>query len=144
MQPPIRDHKTRGFIVLFAALSISVVAILLSVSVLLLSGNQARSVSTLETSLEAHAFADACMELALLAVHSRELFAGTDSVDFNEGRCEYGVIVDSSHTSTLTSSGNVGSVTRKVKTVVETKVVVSESGTTTDIISAVWTEPVSF
>jgi hypothetical protein len=133
-----------GYITLLATLIVSILGVAVAFSALLIGGDTADVILKLEQSFEAHAYADACAESGLLALTGEESFSGSDSMTFSAGDCDYTVETVSATESVLESSGSSGSVIRKVKVTATVEHTVTEMGTTTSIIDAVWQEPADF
>jgi hypothetical protein len=83
-------------------------------SVVLLGIGSTRDSITLDQSYKAKALADACAEEGLQQIRSSSAFSGTGNLNFGQGTCSYTVTNTGGTTRSVTASGVVSNVTRRV------------------------------
>lgn len=110
--------KQSGFIVLITVLVIGAVSAAIAVSVLWLGVGDSRSSFALEQSNQAKALANACSEEGLQQIRDSTSFAGTGSLTLGQGTCSYTVTSQGGSNRTITSTGTVGTISRKVKVII--------------------------
>lgn len=99
---------------MLSVLIVTAVGIVLSVVLLLLSVNFSRSSLVLEKFFQAKALADACAEEALQQINDRVSYSGSASLTLGQGSCSYTVTKLTGQNRTITASGIVGTVVRKL------------------------------
>jgi len=110
----IKDSN-KGYIALIAVLTVIVVGSTIATSLILLGLGFSRSTFTLGQSNRAKAAASACAEEALQEIKNSPSFSGSGNLNIGEGTCDYTVEQLGGNNRLITSSGNVGTVVRKVK-----------------------------
>jgi hypothetical protein len=107
--------RYNGFVTLLSVLILAAVSTAVSVSLLVLGLASSRTSFSLQQLHEAKSLADTCAETALQKVRDTTSFSGTGGVNLGTGSCSYTVTAQSGEQRTITASGVVGSLTRKVK-----------------------------
>ena len=111
------DNKTshkKGFITLVSVLVASAVGLSIALSLLLLGLGSSRTGFALNQSANARALANACAEESLRGVKNSLLKAGTSTLTLPDGTCVYAITNTGEQNRTITASGMVGAVIRKV------------------------------
>lgn len=105
----------KGFIALISVLIVGAIGTAIAVSLLLLGIGTSRTSFALLQSTEARALADACSEEALQKIRDFLPYSGSGSLTTSQGSCTYTVTKGSGQNRTVTSTGTVGTIVRKVK-----------------------------
>jgi Tfp pilus assembly protein PilX len=114
------SHRSRGYIVLITVLIIGAVGTAIAVAVLWLGLGDSRSSFALQQSSQAKSLANACSEEALQQIRDSTPFTGTDNLTLGQGTCSYTVTSQGGQDRTITSTGTVGTIVRKVKIIIDT------------------------
>ncbi len=109
----------RGYVTLLSVLLLGAVGLALVVSTLQLGIGSARAVLTLERTSQAKALANACVEEAMGQIRASTPFTGTGTLTLDAGSCTYTVTNTGGQTRTITSSGTVGTLVRKVRITID-------------------------
>lgn len=113
-------EKSRGYIALISVLVLGAVGTAVAISLVLLGLGSSRSSFALTQSNQAKALANACSEEALQKIRDSTPFTGTGSLSLGQGTCSYAVTSGSAQNRTITSTGTVGTIIRKVKITIDT------------------------
>ena len=117
--PAATSHKQqKGFITLISVLVVGAVGIAIALSLLLLGVGNSRTSFAVEQSNQAKALANACAEEALQQIRDSTSFTGTASLTLGQGTCTYTVTSQGGSNRTITASGTVGTIIRKVKIII--------------------------
>ncbi len=108
------DNYQKGFIALITVLVIGAVGVAITVSLLLLGLGSSRTSFSLEQSNQAKALANACAEEALQQIRDSIPFEGSGGLTSGQGSCSYTVTKLTGQNRTITASGTVGTIIRKV------------------------------
>lgn len=111
-------QANKGYIVLITVLLVGAVGAAIAVSVIWLGLGRGKSSLALEQSNQAKALANACTEEALQQIRDSTAFTGTGSLNVGQGTCSYTVTAGVGENRTITSSGTVGTIIRKVKVLI--------------------------
>jgi len=103
-----------GYIALLAVLIVGAAATAISLTLLTTGTDSQRSELVEQQSKQARGLAIACAEEALQQVHDNTAFAGNNSLTLGQGSCDYSVTVTSGTTRTISVSGNVSGVVKKI------------------------------
>lgn len=114
------NYLKDGYIALITVLVIGAVGVAVAVSLLLLGLSSSRTSFALEQSNQAKALANACSEEALQQIRDSTPFTGTGNLSLGQGTCTYTVTSQGGQNRTITSSGTVGTIVRKVKIILDT------------------------
>lgn len=106
--------KCDGYVTLISVLIVGAVGTSIVLSLLLLGSASSRTTFTYEQSLQAKNLADACAEDALEQIRTSTAFTGSGNLTIGQGSCTYLVTSGGGENRTITASGTVGSVIRKV------------------------------
>ena len=131
-----------GYATLLATLIVSAFAAGVSLMLITSGAGDARVAQAHESSYRTQAFADACVEEALLLIKEGDGYAGADTLLFDGGACEFAVVVGAGE-STVEAEGTANDAVRRVRVVAQTQVVGGVS-TTTAITSVDWQEGAEF
>lgn len=112
-------RKDKGFVTLPAVMVAGAVALSVAVSLIILGLGSSRSSFALEQSGKAKALADACTERGLEEIRDNPGFSGTGNFPFSQGSCLYTVTALSGENRTITATGTVGTVVRKVEVIID-------------------------
>lgn len=104
-----------GYIALISILIISAIVLLIAISAGVLSISEADMGLAKNQASEAYYYANACAEHALQEIRELSSFTGTDTIVFDNGSCGYTVTSQGGSNRTITASGNVGDITRKIQ-----------------------------
>ncbi len=119
-----------------SVLVVGAIGVAITVSLLLLGLGSSRTSFVITQSYQAKALANACVEEALQHIRDSTPFTGNGSLTLGQGTCSYAVTNQGGQNRTVTTSGTVGSVVRKVRIVV--------SGINPSIVIASWQEVSDF
>ncbi len=100
--------------VLLSVLVVGAVGTSIALSLILLGVGSSRSSFAIEQSLQAKGLANACAEEALEQIRDATAFVGTNNLSLGKGTCTYTVTNTGGTNRTITASGTVGSIIRKV------------------------------
>lgn len=106
--------KTNGYITLISVLIIGAVGVAITTSLLLLGLGSSRTGFALQQSNQAKGLANACSEEALQQINESIPFSGTATLTLGQGTCVYTVTRGIGQNRTITATGTVGSIIRKV------------------------------
>ena len=109
-------HK--GFITLVTVLVVGVVGLSIATSVILLGVGISKTGIAIQQSHQARALAVACGEEALQQIRNSTDFSGSGNLSLGQGSCSYTVAVGSGEARTITATGTVSTVVRKVNIII--------------------------
>lgn len=107
-----------GYVTLLSVLIMGTVGISITVGLLLRGLDVSRTGFATQQSIQALAFANACIEEGLSQIKRAPSFTGTTNLVFSGGMCIYTITSQGGQNRTLNASGSVGTVTRKIKVTV--------------------------
>ncbi len=110
--------KNNGYITLVSVLIIGAIGIAIATSMVLLGIGFSRTGFALEQSIQAKGLANACAEEALQQINDSTPFTGIGNLTFGQGTCDYTVTSQGGQNRTITSTGTVDDVVRKVEVVI--------------------------
>lgn len=111
----LRFHcKDKGYVALLSVLLIGAVGTVIGVTLVMLGLGASRTSYALVQSTEAKSLANACAEEALMKIRESTSFTGTATVNLGNGSCIYTVTNTGGQTRSVTASGSVGTIVRKV------------------------------
>lgn len=111
---PCDKKYQKGYIALITVLVTGAVGVAIAISLLLLGLGSSRTSFSLEQSNQAKALANACSEEALQQIRDSTSFEGTGGLTLGQGTCTYTVTKLTGQNRTITASGTVGTIIRKV------------------------------
>ena len=115
-------NTSSGFITLVSIAVAGAVGLGIALSILLAGSIFSKDMIVMQQSAQASALADSCTEEALQQLRTNTAFTGSGSLSLGGGTCTYLVAVGSgvgtSTSRTVTSSGTVGTIVRKVSAVI--------------------------
>lgn len=106
--------KQEGYIALITVLVVGAVGMAVVVSIILLGLGSSRTSLAIEQSNQAKALTNACAEEALQQIRDSTSFEGTGNLTLGQGSCTYTVTKLTDQNRTITASGTVGTIIRKV------------------------------
>ena len=113
-----RCVSKQGYITLISVLIVGAVGVAIATSPVLLGLGSSRTSFAVEKSNQAKALANACTEEALQQVKDSTPFTGSGSLTMGQGTCTYTVTNQGGQNRTITSTGTVGTIIRKVKVII--------------------------
>jgi hypothetical protein len=108
----------RGFITLLSVVIVGAITLTIVLSLSFLATSTAKNTTVLVQSNQAQALANACAEYALDLIRQTPIYVGTSNLTLSTGTCSATVTNTGGSTRQVVSTGNVGSVLRKVKIIV--------------------------
>ncbi len=107
-------NNEKGFVTMFAVLVFGAVAIAIASSVLLIGLGSSKTGFIIEESSKAKSLANLCAESALQEIRNSTAFVGTNTISIGPDSCTYDVVDNGAENRTITSTGTVGTVVRKI------------------------------
>jgi hypothetical protein len=111
-------YKKNGFMTLYSVIIVGSIALGLVLVLATSSAWGIKSVINNKNSNQIKALSNACIEIALEAVRENNNFVGTANVNINGNLCSYTVVNLGGNNRTISASGTIKDVTRKVNVVV--------------------------
>ncbi len=111
-------RNARGYITLMSVLVLGAVGVALTISLILLGLGASRTSFALEQSNQAKALANACAEEGLMRIRESTSFTGSGNLALGSGNCVYTVTNQGGQNRTVSSTGTVGTLVRKVRILV--------------------------
>ena len=112
------SSRQNGYITLLSILVVGAVGVAITTSVLLLGLGSSRTSFANEQSNQAKALANACAEEALQQIRDSTPFTGSGSITLGQGTCTYVVTSQGGQNRTITTSGTVGTIVRKITIII--------------------------
>jgi hypothetical protein len=112
------NKERSGYIILVSILVVGAVGLAITLSLLLLSVDSARTSLALEQTSQARGLANACVEEALEQIRANSLFTGSGNLSLGQGTCGYTVTSQTGQNRTVIASGTVDTVVRKSKIII--------------------------
>ncbi len=113
----IKNEK--GYIMLLSTLFLVAIGGIVAGSLILLGLGFSKTSLALDQSNQAKALANACAEEALQQISDSTPFSGTATITLGNGSCTYTVTKLTGQNRTITSSGTVGTIIRKVSITID-------------------------
>jgi hypothetical protein len=110
----ITQSRLDGYVTLLSVLIFGAVGMAITLSVILLGTAATQTSLTFQQSNQAKALANACAEDALQTIDTTTGFTGTVNLTLGQGTCTYTVVDLGLSNRTVTASGTVGTVVRKI------------------------------
>jgi hypothetical protein len=104
-----------GYVALLTVLIVGAAATAIGLLLLTTAIDSQRTSLVEQQSKQARSLAVACAEEALQIVHDTTSYTGNSSLSLGQGGCTYTVTSTGASTRTITTTGTVGSVVRKVQ-----------------------------
>ncbi len=111
-------NNNGGYITLISVLVVGAVGVAITLSLILLGVGSSRTSFAVEQSNQAKALANACAEEALQQIRDSTPFTGTGNLTLGQGTCTYTVTSQGGANRTITASGTVSTIMRKVKIII--------------------------
>lgn len=109
------EQKQTGYIALLAILIVGAIALAISLTLLASGTDRQREVFIQQQSTQARDLASSCAEEALQLIHDTTSYTGSGSLTLGTGSCTYSVTSTGATTRSLSTTGTVGSVVRKLQ-----------------------------
>ena len=113
------NQQHKGFITLISVLVVGAVGVAITTSLILLGLGSSRTSFAVEQSNQAKGLANACAEEALQQIRDSTPFTGSGNLTLGQGTCSYAVTSQGAQNRTITASGAVGAIIRKVKIIID-------------------------
>jgi len=107
-----------GYMALLTVLIVGAAATAVALVLLASGADSQRSGLVEQQSKQARALSIACAEEALQLIHDNIAFSGSAVMSLAQGSCSYAVTIATPTTRTITASGTVGNVVRKLQATV--------------------------
>lgn len=107
-----------GYITLISVLVIGAVGIAITASLLLLGLGSSRTSFAYEQSNQAKGLANACAEEALQQIRDSTSYSGSGNLTQGQGTCTYTVTNTGGQNRTITTTGSVGTIIRKIQIII--------------------------
>jgi hypothetical protein len=117
-QKKLYNNERGGYITLVSVLVVGAVGLAITTSLLLLGIGTSRNSFANEQSYQAKALSNACAEEGLQQIRDSTPFTGSGSLTLGQGTCSYTVTSQGGSNRTVTSTGTVGTIIRKVKVII--------------------------
>ncbi len=104
----------KGYITLISVLVVGAVGTSIALSLLLLGNGASRNSFALQQSAQAKGLANACAEEALEQIREATPFVGSGNLSLGQGTCNFTVTNTGGNNRTVTASGTVGTIIRKL------------------------------
>jgi DeoR/GlpR family transcriptional regulator of sugar metabolism len=111
-------HRVRtqsGYIALMAVLIVGAASLAIASALLLTAADSQRSTLVAQQSAQARNLATACAEEALQQINTSTSFTGTNNLSMGQGACSYTVANAGGSNRTITASGTVDTVVRRLQ-----------------------------
>lgn len=112
-------NMNRGYITLISVLVVGAVGVTITISLILLGLSSSRTSFAVEQSNQAKALANACAEEALQEIRDSTPYTGSDNLTLGQGNCTYTVTSQGGQDRTITATGTVDTIVRKVEIVID-------------------------
>ncbi len=113
-----KHNNNDGYILLISVLVVGAIGVAISTSLLLLGLGSSRTSHAYQQSNQAKALANACAEEGLEQIRNSTPFTGSGNLSFSTGLCTYTVTSQGGQNRTITASGTVSTVTRKISVII--------------------------
>lgn len=107
-------NNNRGFVTLISVLIVGAVGISITLSLLLIGIDSAKTNLTLKKSAQAFMLANACVESGLQHIRDNTDFTGDNTILFNEGSCQYTINSQGGESRTIIAAGTVQTTVRRI------------------------------
>lgn len=107
-------HQSGGYIALISILIVGTATMAIALTLLTTGTDAQRSNLITQQSIQARQQAHGCAEEALQKIRESTSFVGNDTIILGVGNCTYTVASTGANTRTITTTGTVGNVVRKV------------------------------
>ena len=112
------NKRQGGYITLISVLIVGAVGVAVTLSIILLGLGLSRTSFATEQSNQAKGLANACAEEALQQIRDSLSFTGSGNLALGQGACSYIVTSQGGQNRTVTASGTVGTIVRKVTIII--------------------------
>ena len=110
-----RVYSETGYVALITVLVVGAAATAIALALLLGGTDSQRSTLIEQQSAQARSLANACAEEAMQQIHDNIAYAGSNTLTLGQGGCTYSVTVQTGTTRSITVSGTIGNVVRKIQ-----------------------------
>ncbi|MEE8131913.1 MAG: hypothetical protein V3T98_02615 [Candidatus Paceibacterota bacterium] len=112
-------ENQKGYVTLISVLVVGAVGMAIVVSLIQFGLGYSRTSFALEQSGQAKLLADACAEEALEQIRESTPFTGSGELALGFGSCNYTIASGGGQNRTITTTGKVGTIIRKVKIIID-------------------------
>ena len=107
-------NNNGGYVTLISTLIVGAVGVAIALSLILLGAGSSRTSFALQQSAQAKGLDNACAEEALEQIRESTPFTGSGNLTLGQGTCSYTVTNTGGTNRTITASGTVGTIIRKI------------------------------
>ena len=111
----MNDRPQSGYVALMSVLIVGAASLAIATALLLTAADSQRSTLVNQQSVQARNLATACAEEALQQIHASSSFTGTNNLSLGQGSCTYTVTNAGGSNRTITASGTVDTVVRRLQ-----------------------------
>ena len=111
-------NNNAGYVTLISVLVVGAVGVVIALSLILLGSGASRTSFALQQSAQAKGLANACAEEALEQIRESTAFTGSGNLTLGQGTCSYTVTNTGGTNRTVTTSGTVGTIVRKLTIII--------------------------
>lgn len=110
----VEDSKQRGYVALMAVLVVATAALAISFTLLLNATDAQRTSLVQAQAVDARNLANYCAEEAMQQIHDNIAFSGNSTLSVGSDSCTYTVSVTTGTTRSISTSGTVGNIVKKL------------------------------
>jgi microcompartment protein CcmK/EutM len=110
----MKHMKQEGYIAVLAVIIVGAATMAIALTLLTTGSDAQRSHLITQQSIQARQLAHGCAEEALQKIRESTSFTGTNTITMGAGNCSYTIVSTGASTRTITTTGTVGNVVRKV------------------------------
>lgn len=113
-----KNIESGGYTLLLSILVVGAVALAITLSVIMLGLGVSRTSLVVQQLYQARGLAQACVEEGLQQIRDATPYTGSGNLSLGQGSCTYTVTSQGGQNRTVTASGTVGTVVRRITVVV--------------------------
>lgn len=113
------NHTRSGFVTLYSVIILGSIGLALVAALAMSSMWTIRTSGNDKDSAQARKLADSCTELALQAIRNNTNFTGSGNSSLGNGTCTYVVTNTGGNNRTITATGTVGNIIRRISASVD-------------------------
>ena len=111
-------NKSYGYITLISVFIVGSLGVAITLSLILIGIDSSNMSFAHQKSNQAKALANACTEEAMQQIRDSTPYTGSSTLNIGQGSCTYTVTSPGGQNRTITSTGAVANITRKVKVII--------------------------
>jgi hypothetical protein len=108
------QSSQNGYVALITVLIVGAASLAVALALLVGGADSQRSALVTQQSAQARSLAKSCVEEALQQMRDNQAYVGTNTLTFPQGSCTYIVTNTGGNNRTISASGTVGNVVRKI------------------------------